>query len=228
MRGLGRRVRINQLDLIRQRRAGADDWCRARTYHGKLRWEVVPHTPDTASAGWKEGLRSRFWLPAPEGVARDLMVHCGMERVVRSLPSLDYISMVNGSYRGWGVLIVYRPRNISTRAIRRVQRYSMMIVKSTEKEIHYKNRNLYISIFISMVGGYLDTKSKNENRENVHHRAKNRERMRNINREDSRKVEKRYISGHRKGGKSKIQRLIDLASEDGKNQWTNVCTSRRK
>lgn len=24
-------------------------------------------------------LRSRFWLPAPEGVARDLMVHCGME-----------------------------------------------------------------------------------------------------------------------------------------------------
>lgn len=71
---------------------------------------------------------------------------------MRSLPSLDYISMVNGSYRGWGVLIVYRPRNISIRAIRRVQGYSMMIVKFTEKEIHYKKSQL-VYIYIYLDGG---------------------------------------------------------------------------
>ncbi|KUL89699.1 hypothetical protein ZTR_00453 [Talaromyces verruculosus] len=38
----------------------------------------------------KRELRSRFWLPAPEGAARNLMVHCGMEmsHLATFLPAL--------------------------------------------------------------------------------------------------------------------------------------------
>lgn len=43
-------------------------------------------------------LRSRFWLPEPEGVARNLMVHCGMEMSRKYWFSLSYaVEIVNGA-----------------------------------------------------------------------------------------------------------------------------------
>lgn len=41
--------------------------CRARTYHGKLRWEVVPHTSDTAQAGWEEGVEVEVLVAGSRG-----------------------------------------------------------------------------------------------------------------------------------------------------------------
>lgn len=92
MRGLGRPVRINQLDLIRQRSAGADDWCRAGTYHEKLRWEVVPHTPDTASAGWKEGVEVEILVAGSRGRGEgfDGSLWDGDESCVLYLPLITF------------------------------------------------------------------------------------------------------------------------------------------
>lgn len=54
----------------------------------------------------------------------------------------------------------YRSRNVSTSSIRRIQGYTMIIVKSKGKEIHYKQPQLvYIYIYLDG-GGYLDTKSR--------------------------------------------------------------------
>ena len=79
-----------------------------------------------------------------------------------------------------------------------------MIVKSKEKDIHYKQSQLvYIYIYLDG-GGYLDTKSKNDSKENVHNRARNKKRMRNIDR--------RYP---KKGGKIGICQ----ESQQGKVVW---------